>query len=64
MLVVWGTMALRLANAPLLPLDVEAYATALDGFVARLDEIPIARRGSTSRRSAPPCASWRRPGGH
>jgi N-acetylated-alpha-linked acidic dipeptidase len=36
----WGTMALRLANAPLLPLDVEVYATALDGFVGRLDEIP------------------------
>jgi N-acetylated-alpha-linked acidic dipeptidase len=36
----WGTMALRLANAPLLPFDVEAYAQALDGFVARLDDIP------------------------
>jgi N-acetylated-alpha-linked acidic dipeptidase len=40
MTALWGTMALRLANAPLLPLDVEVYATALDGFVARLDEIP------------------------
>ncbi len=36
----WGTMALRLANAALLPLDVEAYARALAGFVGRLDEIP------------------------
>ena len=36
----WGTMALRLANAPLLPLDIEAYAQALDGFVTRLDDIP------------------------
>jgi N-acetylated-alpha-linked acidic dipeptidase len=36
----WGTMALRLANAALLPLDVEAYAEALTGFVGRLDEIP------------------------
>ena len=36
----WGTMALRLANAMVLPLDVEAYATALAGFVTQLDEIP------------------------
>jgi N-acetylated-alpha-linked acidic dipeptidase len=36
----WGTMALRLANATLLPLDVEVYAHALDGFIGRLDEIP------------------------
>lgn len=36
----WGTMALRLANATLLPFDVGTYATALGGFVARLDEIP------------------------
>jgi N-acetylated-alpha-linked acidic dipeptidase len=36
----WGTMALRLANAALLPLDVDAYARALAGFVGRLDEIP------------------------
>ncbi|MGE0362820.1 MAG: transferrin receptor-like dimerization domain-containing protein [Vicinamibacterales bacterium] len=36
----WGTMALRLANATLLPFDVEAYAAALVGFVTRLDEIP------------------------
>ena len=36
----WGTMALRLANAALLPLDVEVYAAALAGFVGRLDEIP------------------------
>ncbi|MGD9905211.1 MAG: transferrin receptor-like dimerization domain-containing protein [Vicinamibacterales bacterium] len=36
----WGTMALRLANAPLLPLDVEAYAVALAGFVTALDAIP------------------------
>jgi N-acetylated-alpha-linked acidic dipeptidase len=36
----WGTMALRLANAALLPLDVEAYAAALSGFVGQLDAIP------------------------
>jgi N-acetylated-alpha-linked acidic dipeptidase len=36
----WGTMALRLANAALLPFDVEAYAAALAGFVTRLDDIP------------------------
>jgi len=36
----WGTMALRLANATLLPFDVGTYATALAGFVTRLDEIP------------------------
>jgi N-acetylated-alpha-linked acidic dipeptidase len=36
----WGAMALRLANAALLPLDVEAYAGALAGFVGQLDGIP------------------------
>lgn len=36
----WGVMALRLANATLLPLDVEVYGRALDGFITRLDEIP------------------------
>ena len=55
----WGTMALRLANAALLPLDVEAYAAALRGFVGRLDEIPgradPARHAAADRR---PCRRW------
>ena len=41
-------MALRLANAEVLPLDVEAYAAALRDFVRTLDDIPgRARRAST-----------------
>ena len=40
----WGTMALRLANAEVLPFDFDAYAGALRDFVRRLDDIPGARR--------------------
>jgi N-acetylated-alpha-linked acidic dipeptidase len=36
----WGTMALRLANAPVLPLDIEAYAVSLEGFDRALVDIP------------------------
>jgi N-acetylated-alpha-linked acidic dipeptidase len=36
----WGTMALRLANAEVLPLDFDAYAAALREFIGRLDDIP------------------------
>ena len=36
----WGTMALRLANAEVLPLDFDAYATALRDFIGKLDDIP------------------------
>jgi N-acetylated-alpha-linked acidic dipeptidase len=53
----WGTMALRFANAELLPFDVPAYAGALDGFVARLREIPGA---STRLDTAPLAAAVRR----
>ncbi len=35
----WGSMALRLANAEVPPLDAEAYATALGTFVTALAEI-------------------------
>ncbi len=47
----WGTMALRLANAALLPLDVEVYAAALTGFVGAPGRDPRSRRrGSTCSR--------------
>jgi beta-lactamase class A len=36
----WGTMALRLANAEVLPLDLDAYSRALRDFIRRLDDIP------------------------
>jgi N-acetylated-alpha-linked acidic dipeptidase len=36
----WGTMALRLANAEILPFDFDAYAGALREFIRRLDDIP------------------------
>jgi N-acetylated-alpha-linked acidic dipeptidase len=39
----WGSMALRLANAEVLPFDVEAYAASVRDFVRRLDEIPGVR---------------------
>ena len=38
----WGTMALRLANAELLPFDVPSYTRALDGFIGQLNDIPQA----------------------
>lgn len=40
----WGSLALRLANAELMPFDVATYATALSGFAGRLSEIPEAER--------------------
>jgi N-acetylated-alpha-linked acidic dipeptidase len=40
----WGSMALRLANAEVLPLDTEAYAVALAGFVKQLGTIEGASR--------------------
>lgn len=36
----WGSMALRLANAEVLPFDLESYAASIRDFVRRLDEIP------------------------
>ena len=41
----WGAMALRLANAELLPFDLESYAAAVRDFVRRLEDIP----GASSR---------------
>ena len=38
----WGTMALRFANAELLPFDVPTYAGAIDGFITELKSIPQA----------------------
>lgn len=38
----WGTMALRLANADLLPFDVPAYATAISAFIGQLADVPQA----------------------
>ncbi len=38
----WGSLALRLANADLLPFDVPSYAAAIDGYVRALGEIPEA----------------------
>jgi N-acetylated-alpha-linked acidic dipeptidase len=38
----WGTMALRFANAELLPFDVPTYAGAIDGFITQLKTIPQA----------------------
>jgi beta-lactamase class A len=36
----WGAMALRLANAEVLPFDLESYGAAVREFVRRLDDIP------------------------
>jgi N-acetylated-alpha-linked acidic dipeptidase len=38
----WGTLALRLANADMLPFDVVSYAAAVDRFIGELDTIPDA----------------------
>jgi N-acetylated-alpha-linked acidic dipeptidase len=53
----WGTMALRLANADLLPFDVPAYAGAVRGFVDQLGDIPGA---STRLDTAPLVAAVQR----
>ena len=36
----WGTMALRLANAEVLPIDVESYAASIREFVRQLETNP------------------------
>ncbi|MCC6992655.1 MAG: hypothetical protein IT181_26865, partial [Acidobacteria bacterium] len=53
----WGTMALRLANAELLPFDVPSYAGAVDTFIGHLADIPQA---ATTLDTAPLVASVRR----
>jgi N-acetylated-alpha-linked acidic dipeptidase len=40
MVEVWGRMALRLANAEVLPLDFRSYAAVVAGFADELAEIP------------------------
>ena len=37
---VWGRMALRLANAPVLPLDYATYAERVGGFIDDLAAVP------------------------
>ena len=37
---VWGRMALRLANADVLPLDFRTYAARVDGFIGELGALP------------------------
>ena len=48
---VWALMILALADEPLLPFDLEAYAKAIDGYVLDLQEFSSeqAGSGSTSR---------------
>jgi len=46
----WGTMALRFANAEILPFDVPAYAGAVEGFIHQLRDIP----GATARLDTAP----------
>jgi N-acetylated-alpha-linked acidic dipeptidase len=41
----WGCLALRLANAEVLPVDVEAYAAAIRDFVRKLEDIPGVAEG-------------------
>jgi len=53
----WGTMALRLANADLLPFDVPSYANAIDTFIGHLADIPQA---STELETAPLVAAVER----
>ncbi len=48
----WGTLALRLANAPLLPFDVASYAEAVTRFVGALGDIPEAGSRLDTRRLA------------
>lgn len=38
----WGSLALRLANADVLPFDVASYAGAVTRFIGALDDIPQA----------------------
>ena len=48
----WGTLALRLANADLLPFDVASYADAVTRFVGALNDIPEAGTRLDTRRLA------------
>ena len=48
----WGTLALRLANADLLPFDVAAYAEAVTRFVGALGDIPETGTRLDTRRLA------------
>lgn len=48
----WGTLALRLANADLLPFDVASYAEAVTRFVGALNDIPEAGTRLDTRRLA------------
>jgi len=48
----WGTLALRLANADLLPFDVASYAEAVTRFVGALGDIPEAGNRLDTRRLA------------
>jgi N-acetylated-alpha-linked acidic dipeptidase len=48
----WGTLALRLANADLLPFDVASYAEAVTRFVGALGDIPEAGSRLDTRRLA------------
>ena len=57
----WGTMALRLANAALLPLDVEAYAGRWPASSAGSTRSRIAPPGSTRVRSPRRWRPWPRP---
>ncbi len=40
MVEVWGRMALRLANAEVLPYDLGHYAATVEGFLEKLAEVP------------------------
>ncbi len=44
MVEVWGRLALRLANAEVLPFDVRGYAATVARFVDSLEELPGAKR--------------------
>jgi N-acetylated-alpha-linked acidic dipeptidase len=59
MVEVWGRMALRLANAEVLPHDFRPYAAAVAGFLDELAELPGASRLDLSPAQAR-LADWER----
>lgn len=50
----WGLLLVQLADSPVLPFDLEAYASNLKGYVTKLEEyakskeVPIANGGNTA----------------
>jgi N-acetylated-alpha-linked acidic dipeptidase len=55
---VWGRMALRLANADVLPYDFSTYANRVGGFLGALDSLPGVNANLDLREAKAAVAGW------